>query len=277
MAAVKLSPTLKSLLALPAARPSAIPSPPLPVISNLFDSIRSKAPSNLGRDAWLTVGTAAIMTVNATEALGHLWDYAGKKSTDAAIIREAGLKCISFNGIPRTINGLGAFHGHLPEDVLAALDTKSYRHVDESNITEINNRGRALWDNIYQPHHEKLINKLGASHPDLPVYILAAHYGPLLSDPSSLPAPQIGRILTSVVAIACLRAQRGVGPQVTSHVFGLKKAGLEASFVKEVEGGEWLTSDEGAQWVVESTDKVSEIIAGGKTTFAGAPEVQAKL
>ncbi|KAK8843937.1 hypothetical protein IAR55_006729 [Kwoniella newhampshirensis] len=276
-AAVKLSPTLKSLLALPSARPGGIPSPASPVIAKLFDSIRSKAPSDLGKDAWLTLGTAAIMTVNAPDALGHLWDYAGRKSTDAAVMREAGLKCISFNGIPRTINGLGAFRQHLPTDVQAELGTTAYRHIDSSNVTEINTRGRALWDSIYQPHHEKLISKLDQSHPDLPVYILAAHYGPLLSDPSSLPSPQIGRVLTSVVAITCLRAQRGVGPQVTSHVFGLRKAGAEQDAMQKLQGGEWLCSDEGAQWVLESTDKVSEVVAGGKTTFAGPSEVQAKL
>ena len=27
-------------------------------------------------------------------------------------------------------------------------------------------RGRALWDSIYAPHHDKLHDKLGAYHPD---------------------------------------------------------------------------------------------------------------
>ncbi|WVQ84526.1 hypothetical protein IAT38_006680 [Cryptococcus sp. DSM 104549] len=278
MSHVRLSPTLKTLLALPSSRPNAIPSPPASAIAALFNSIRHSAPASLSKDAWLTLGTAAIFTVNAPEALGHLWDYAGKEVRDAALMREAGLKCISFNGIPRTINGLGAFRSHLPEDVQQALDKQAYRQNDSSTVTEINTRGRALWDAIYAPHHEKLISKLDASHPDLPVHILSSHYGPLLSDPNTLPTPRVGRVLTSVLAATCLRAQRGVGPQVTSHIFGLKKAGAEAGAVEELGGGEWLVSDEGAQWVLESTDRISEVVAGGKTTFAGpAGERESKL
>lgn len=187
------------------------------------------------------------------------------------VMREVGLKCISFNGIPRTINGLGALRAHMPDDVKQALTTQAYRQPDTSNITEITSRSRSLWDAIYTPHHEKLLAKLATSHPDLPVHILNSHYGALLADPPNLPSPRIGRVLTSIVAITCLRAQRGVGPQVTSHVFGLKKAGLEDGAPHELESGEWLCSDEGAIWVLESTDNISESVTGGKVTFAGPP------
>lgn len=70
---------------------------------------------------------------------------------------------------------------------------------------------------------------------------------------------------------------------MTSHVFGLLKASLEKDqgVLDEVEGGEWLCSEEGARWVLESTDRVGEVLAGGKTSFAGPPgedgEVRAKL
>lgn len=45
----------------------------------------------------------------------------------AELVREVGLKCISFNGIPRTINCLNAFRAALPADVAARLheDRKS--------------------------------------------------------------------------------------------------------------------------------------------------------
>nr|KIR84662.1 hypothetical protein I308_04836 [Cryptococcus tetragattii IND107] len=278
-ASVKLSPTLKSVVNLSSALPSGIPAPSPAITSKLFDTIRSKAPPNLSRHAWLTLGTAALFTVNSPDAICQLWDYAGRNKEDAVVMREVGLKCISFNGIPRTINGLGALRAHMPDDVKQALTTQAYRSLtrasfsqpDTSNITEITSRSRSLWDAIYTPHHEKLLAKLAASHPDLPVHILNSHYGALLADPPNLPSPRIGRVLTSIVAITCLRAQRGVGPQVTSHVFGLKKAGLEEGAPHELEGGEWLCSDEGAIWVLESTDNISESVTGGKVTFAGPP------
>ena len=44
----------------------------------------------------------------------------------AELVREVGLKCISFNGIPRTINCLNAFRAALPADV-QALVRDAYR------------------------------------------------------------------------------------------------------------------------------------------------------
>lgn len=141
--------------------------------------------------------------------------------------------------------------------------------LSSSTLSSTLSRGHALWDSIYNPHHEKLLSKLSHSHPDLPIHILSSHYSALLSDPSTTPPPghaKIGRILTSVVAIACLRAQGGVGPQVTSHVFGLLKAGEDGSAKaegEEVQGSEWLTSEEGARWVVEQTDRIVEARTSG--------------
>jgi len=97
------------------------------------------------------------------------------------------------------------------------------------------------------------------------VHILNSHYGPLLSDPAG-PAEEgnckVGRVLTSLIAIAALRAQTGVGPQVTSHVFGLKKALLEGGGGdgRKLQGQEWLTSDDGVQWAIESVDDLAAAI-----------------
>jgi hypothetical protein len=73
--------------------------------------------------------------------------------------------------------------------------------------------------------------------------------------------------LTSIVAVACLRAQSGVGPQVTSHVFGLRKAIEDGTWVEDVEGetgAKWLASDEGNLWILESVDAIVEAIGGGE-------------
>jgi hypothetical protein len=66
-------------------------------------------------------------------------------------------------------------------------------------------------------------------------------------------------VLTSVIAIAALRAQTGVGPQVTSHVFGLKKSLLEGGGGdgRVIQGQDWLTSDDGVQWLIESVDELA--------------------
>lgn len=80
--------------------------------------------------------------------------------------------------------------------------------------------------------------------------------------------------------MTCLRAQGGVGPQVTSHVFGLKKGLLPdggASQESGLEGQEWLGSDEGVKWVLESTDEIAQVVVGsGETSFAG-PMRESKL
>lgn len=91
----------------------------------------------------------------------------------------------------------------------------------------------------------------------------------------------MGRVLTSVVAVACLRAQTGVGPQVTSHVFGLRKAFEDgsANAEEEVEGGEWLAGEEGNVWLLNAVDRIVEALGEGKgTTFApGMEGIKSKL
>jgi len=95
---------------------------------------------------------------------------------------------------------------------------------------------------------------------------------------------KVGRVLSSVVAVACLRAQTGVGPQVTSHVFGLRKAVEDGSWVDDEAGPEkgvrWLASDEGNVWILEKVDEIVEAIGGGKgSSYAPAREskFQSKL
>lgn len=214
------------------------------------------------------------MTMNSPESLAALYQLASHTSPveTAELMREVGLKCISFNGIPRTINCLGAFKATLPDSVTTQLSTTPTRSPTPENITSISERGRALWKSIYRPFENKLYNKLADSHPDLPVVILNSHYGSLLSDPVRNTGAAAGRVLTSIVAVACLRAQTGVGPQVTSHVFGLRKAledGSWATDVESEEGARWLASDEGNEWILNSVDAIVEAISQGSgSTYA---------
>jgi hypothetical protein len=223
--------------------------------------------------------------MNSPDSISALFSVASESNSSkreaAEFIREIGLKCISFNGIPRTINCLNAFYASLPEDVTSNLSTTPTRTSTSENLGEITKRGRALWNSIYAPYEVKLYEKLAQSHPDLPVHILNSHYGPLLSDPTERNGlGSVGRFISSIVAISCLRSQTGVGPQVLSHVFGLRKAIDDGSYKTDTEVDEesakWLASDEGSEWILESVDSITGAI-GGPQRVNFAPGRDSKL
>jgi hypothetical protein len=152
------------------------------------------------------------------------------------------------------------------------------RNSSPTNIDEILARGDALWKSVYHPLDSKLVSKLAESHPDLPIFIINHEYGALFSDPASLgheirPGAKVGRVLMSILAVAVLRAQTGVGPQVTSHIFGLRKAYQDGTYKAEgefpVQGGEWLAGEEGNIWLLGAVDRIVEALGEGKgTSFA---------
>jgi hypothetical protein len=219
--------------------------------------------------------TATTFTLNSPDSLpilhGVASDAHGGDSVKAAeFMREVGLKCISFNGIPRSINCLNAFHASLPQDVVSKLETSPSRLPTTKNLEDRLARGRALWDSVYRPFENKLYEKLGQSHPDLPAFILSDNYAGLLSDPPASERGRlasVGRVHTSLVAISCLRAQTGVGPQVLSHVFGLRKALEDGSFradqdAESEDAVKWLASDEGSEWILNTVDKIVKAVGG---------------
>ncbi|KAL2163374.1 hypothetical protein VTH06DRAFT_5431 [Thermothelomyces fergusii] len=303
----KLSPSLKALINAPFARPGQTPAPRH--IRDVYTRIAHEARDRrYGERPWVTLSAAATFTLNSPASLLVLHDLAPGLSGGvlsplavAELIREVGLKCISFNGIPRTINCLGAFKAgvaHQPWAAGLAARAPS-RELTPATLPDVDARGRALWRSVYTPFDEKLVAKLADSHPDLPVHILGSHYGPLLSDPpppaspsssspssSSPPAEAtVGRTLTSVVAVACLRAQTGVGPQVLSHVFGLRKGvaqgahRVEAAAAlgpergpAEAAGLERLASDEGCEWLLRSVDAIARAIGPGFARWDGEGE-----
>lgn len=312
----KLSEGLKALINAPFARPGY--TKPASNIRSIFQQLSQDAQSRgVGTPAWVTFSTATAMTMNSPEAMRAITTVASSPNDasspkpgnnlsevqTAELQREVGLKCISFNGIPRTINVLGAFVNSLPAPTLEALkNRKPGREFSSGNIDQRKTDGLGLWDSVYYGFERKLLSKLADSHPDLPVHIINSHYANLLSNPQSFGAqsqtcpvdPQlvVGRVLTSIVAIACLRAQTGVGPQVVSHVFGLRKAyergDAEADGEVEVEGGKYLSTEEGNRWLLESIDEIARAIGAGAeselkggTSFApgiGRPsDLKAKL
>jgi hypothetical protein len=176
---------------------------------------------------------------------------------------------------------LGAFRSSLPVSVANALSKEPSRIMTPQNLNTWKSRGRSLWDSIYRPFEIKLLDKLADSHPDLPVHIINSNYAPLFTDPPERPAGvRVGRVLTSLLAIACLRAQTGVGPQVTSHVFGLRKAVEDGTWrapeAMPEEGVRWLAEEEGNEWILKTVDDIVEAIGENQgTTFA--PGVKARL
>ncbi|KDE03527.1 hypothetical protein MVLG_05994 [Microbotryum lychnidis-dioicae p1A1 Lamole] len=292
MPPIKLSQSLKALIGSSAARGAPLPAPSAASLDRLFAGLRSSAKGKgVGSNTWLTLSSATLATLNSPDSLKHLYTFATKDATGddqvrtAALMREVGLKCISFNGIPRSINNLAALRSAVPVPIQERLGTTPTREPKDPST--VSSRANALWNSIYDPQSTKLLSILSASHPDLPVHILNSHYGALLADPpfqSSSPGEStstVGRILTSLIAISCLRAQGGVEPQVISHVFGLRKASFEEEAKKELgEGGEWLTSEDGAQWCIDWVDKiVDQVTRGEGPTFATRPqgELKAKL
>ncbi|KAI5919177.1 hypothetical protein F4810DRAFT_688714 [Camillea tinctor] len=283
----KLSDAVKALINASHAKPGYTRISPN-VSPALEKFAKSAAEKNVGLPAWVTLSTAVSATMNCPEAMTQVFHLANANSQshrtpvqNAELIREVGLKCISFNGIPRSINTLGAFYGSLPSDVASALSTTPTRELTPENIEVRKRDGLALWDSVYLGFERKLLGKLAQSHPDLPVHILNGHYSNLLANPrGAQKAEKVGRVLTSLVAIACLRAQTGVGPQVTSHIFGLRKAyengDARAEGEDPVEGGEWLAGEEGNLWILNSVDSLVGALGSGEgTTFA--PGIKAKL
>lgn len=285
----KLSASLKALVNAPFSRPGPVAAPLQ--VEELFQHIANDAAKhNIGVRSWLAISTAATFTLNSPDSLPSLHRVAsrpkiglGDSVKAAEFMREVGLKCISFNGIPRTINCLNAFHDSLPGDVTRKLATTPTRRPTRENIDSTLQRGRKLWDSVYRPYEDKLYDKLAQSHPDLPMFILSHNYAGLLSDPEERgQLASVGRIHTSLVAITCLRAQTGVGPQVLSHVFGLRKALDDGSYKLDKDGENeeavrWLASDDGSEWVLKTVDSVVHAMGGSSFAPRGAPSELSKL
>ena len=68
-----------------------------------------------------------------------------------------------------------------------------------------------------------------------------------------------------------------VGQQIISHVFGLLKTDTWAGEVSTED--KWLGSDEGTQWVLETTDAILDVVEKDKETAVWEDEqdIKAKL
>ncbi|EJT97613.1 hypothetical protein DACRYDRAFT_24991 [Dacryopinax primogenitus] len=277
----KLPPALKHMLTL--RNPNSTPCPNIDVLQGVLARTRDVARQKGAEQGWLAVSTATMLTRNCPPAMAALYAFATRQEGPeaetaqkpialerrvriAALMRETTIKGCVFVGVPKVINCLAGLTGGLDDDVKAALEKTSYRDAEQTNIPPILERGIKLFRSVYDPHTEKLLAKLGTYHPDFPGFIIRSEYGPLLQAPPEMPKEyQISRALTSAMGVACLRAEGGVGPQLTSHIYGLVKAqGWEG----ETEEDKWLATEEGAEWVVGLTDELSDLIRYGEDRAA---------
>lgn len=106
------------------------------------------------------------------------------------------------------------------------------------------------------------------------MYIVGYEYGPLFvppplyhgQDAGSFAPWEVNRIRVSLTSIAALHAQGGVGPQVTSHIFGLLRARPSFAHLPadERRGLEFLASEDGAEWVLRTINEVCRIVDGAE-------------
>ncbi|KAH7920269.1 hypothetical protein BV22DRAFT_1040026 [Leucogyrophana mollusca] len=265
-----LPPVVKQLLTL--RNPDAYPSPPLGRLHSVFRSTFDEARRRNAENGWLVLSTCTLLTVNRPTSVGHLYRWVTRTDPSqadsrksfaeavrkAAMMREAALKSVIFVGVPRTILSLTGLKDSLEPDVYAALRKNSIRVGTPENIEATIARGMSLWNSIYEPHAVKLYNKLGALHPDFISFIIQS-YGAVLSPLPGGDKEQgnLTRAQGSIVGIATLRAEDRVGPQLTSHVFGL----LKARYVEGLnEEDRYLSTDEGTEWVIRTVDEIIDAV-----------------
>lgn len=96
-------------------------------IRQVLDELQKKTPLS-STSALQTLATGALVTLNAPFALQQLWQWTSRTPRDAELLREAGLKCISFIGIAKVINNLGVLQECFARDgVQEQLSTSARR------------------------------------------------------------------------------------------------------------------------------------------------------
>jgi len=264
-----LPPAVKQLLTL--RSPNSRPGPPASKLYGVLNSTFTDARQKKAETGWLVLTTCTLLTANIPSSVGHLYrfttrsdpsDPASRRSVSdavnkAALMRESALKSTIFVGVPRTILALTGLAEALEDDVKGGLRTESHRISNPDNINATVARGMALWKSIYEPHAVKLYNKLGSYHPDFISFIIQSYGSVLAPMPGENEQGNLSRALGSVVGVACLRAEGRVGPQLTSHVFGLLKARAAGDINAE---DRWLASDEGTEWVIRTIDSILDVI-----------------
>ncbi|KAG0203203.1 hypothetical protein BGX28_004436 [Mortierella sp. GBA30] len=145
-------------------------------------------------------------------------------------LREALYKGSVLCGGPYGINALGAVNFALDHELSAAVNeygpVRSYSNT--ASPEEYQERGRNLFQTIYQHHTDPILTKIGSSSQDLVQSILRDTYGKVLSDTSLISIPE-----TELCLVASL-VPLNVPPQLKSHVYGARNVGVPMEQVQQL-------------------------------------------
>ncbi|KAG0291487.1 hypothetical protein BGZ96_005125 [Linnemannia gamsii] len=145
-------------------------------------------------------------------------------------LREGMFKGSVLCGGPYGINALGAVNFALNPELSAAVNAAGPVRGSHNTATpeEYQQRGRELFQTIYQHHTEPILTKIGNSSKDLVEGILRDTYGKVLSDTTLISIPE-----TELCLVASL-VPLNVPPQLKSHVYGSRNVGVPMEQVQQV-------------------------------------------
>ncbi|KAH7052773.1 hypothetical protein BKA57DRAFT_456412 [Linnemannia elongata] len=145
-------------------------------------------------------------------------------------LREGMFKGSVLCGGPYGINALGAVNFALSPELSAAVNAAGPVRGPHNTATpeEYQQRGRELFQTIYQHHTEPILTKIGNSSRDLVEGILRDTYGKVLSDTTLISIPE-----TELCLVASL-VPLNVPPQLKSHVYGSRNVGVPMEQVQQV-------------------------------------------
>ncbi|CAO3566081.1 unnamed protein product [Mortierella alpina] len=145
-------------------------------------------------------------------------------------LREGLLKASSLCGGPYGINALGAVNFALEPELSAAVNEHGPVRGSNNVLSpeEYQQRGRELFQTIYQHHTDPILTKIGNSSQDLVLGILRDTYGKLLSDTTLISIPE-----TELCLVATL-VPLNVPPQLKSHVYGARNVGVPMEQVQQL-------------------------------------------
>ncbi|KAI8882648.1 hypothetical protein K501DRAFT_220847 [Backusella circina FSU 941] len=182
--------------------------------------------SDISKDNWYLIVSAVITAVNQPQDVQHVYSFISeqvKKSNgeDKVLaqvvlrIREAVLKSFVIIGFPKTINTLNSLRQIVPDSVNDLLPKSPIRKEETwSDIQAQRQRGKELFERIYERHSDRVMQSMDNAYPDLAQTALYHLYGPMLGETSVLNAKE-----ASFVTVACLMIEN-LPLQLAGHVHG---------------------------------------------------------
>ncbi|CEI85712.1 hypothetical protein RMCBS344292_00169 [Rhizopus microsporus] len=218
-------------------------------IKNILLQI-SEQGGDIIKDIWYLASAVVMSSVNRPEDIQHIYDIVSdnvnkipnktreeKNRLVSKIIlrlREGVFKSHVIVGFPKTINALQTLSKVTPEEIKVLLPNKPLRKEETwSDVQNERQRGKALFDKIYDKHTDKVYNNMYNAYPDLAQTALHHLYGPTLAESSILNAKE-----TSLVVVSSLMVQN-VPLQLKGHLYGASHNGATQA---EIDGVKDLVS-----------------------------------